>query len=230
MERSAWQNPAEALAISDRGKTAAAEELAKQMLVKIQSRGCKEDFIPNPDLLSEGKVEFLAADALSQEEVDRQKLAAETLMKATRRCQTMVDDEYAPFDLLFTASVKTNGGYMFDVRVTFQEKESIHRVIVGLDYYEKQGIEAELVVERVFAFLLRKNIPRRTDGILNSSQFPVNYFSVSELHQFFADFEDEFDQDLPGDEKFWRFNRTQDYGYKGANEDPAALAAQFRLD
>ena len=34
---------------------------------------------------------------------------------------------------------------------------------------------------------------------------------------------------LPGDSSFWRFNRTQDYGYKGKNEDAEALAKQFAL-
>jgi hypothetical protein len=34
---------------------------------------------------------------------------------------------------------------------------------------------------------------------------------------------------LPGEKGFWRFNRTQDYGYKGKNEDADALAKQFAL-
>ena len=64
--------------------------------------------------------------------------------------------------------------------------------------------------------------------MLVSSQFPVNYFSVSEVHQFFDDFEAELAPGaLPGDGGFWRFNRTQDYGYKGKNESPAQLSAQF---
>lgn len=32
---------------------------------------------------------------------------------------------------------------------------------------------------------------------------------------------------LPGEEGFWRFNRTQDYGPKGANETPEQLKATF---
>ena len=229
-ERTAWQSPPQSLAISDRGKIASAEELAKQMLIKIRTRGCKEDFISDPELLAEGKVEFLATDALSPEELERQRALAAAAVRATRRCKTTWDGESVEFDLFFVSTMKTNGGHMFDVRVTFQEKESTHRVIVGKDYYAPQGLDAEGVVERVFAFLLRKQIPRRTEGILACSQFPVNYFSVSEVHQFFADFEEEFEDGLEGVGKFWRFNRTQDYGYKGANEDVHALASQFRLD
>ncbi len=32
---------------------------------------------------------------------------------------------------------------------------------------------------------------------------------------------------LPGEEGFWRFNRTKDYGLKGANETPEQLKATF---
>lgn len=229
-ERAAWQAPAKALAMSDRGRAAAAEELAKQMMVKIESRGCKEEFILNPDKLPEGEVEFLGAAALSPEEIQRQRRLAEEAAKAMRQCTTIIDGEPEPFELFFSGRYKTNGGHMFDVRVTFQERESSHRVIVGSDYYEEQGLAADEVVERAFAFLLRKKVPRRTEGMLTGSQFTTNYFSISEVHQFFPDFQEEFEEALPGDEKFWRFNRTKDYGYKGGNEDAQALAAQFRLD
>jgi hypothetical protein len=225
-ERTAWQSPPEALAISERGKQAAAEELAKQLLVKLRSRGCKEEFITDVDGLANGVVVFLAADALTPEELARQRAAVEAAAAATRRCSTVVDGETVPFDIFFRSALKTNGGHMFDVRVTFQEKETLHRLIVGKDYYEQQGLDPKDVVEHVFAFLLTKKMPRKTEGMLTSGQFPINYFAVSEVHQFFADFEEEFDI-VPGEGKFWRFNRTEDYGYKGENEDVKALAAQF---
>ena len=40
----------------------------------------------------------------------------------------------------------------------------MHRVIVGKPYYEPQGIPPERTVEAVFAFLLRKKVPRQTEG------------------------------------------------------------------
>ncbi len=55
-ERDAWQLPIESEAISERGKQSAAEEMARQMLVRIRTRGCKEEFLPNADLLPLGKV------------------------------------------------------------------------------------------------------------------------------------------------------------------------------
>ena len=63
-----------------------------------------------------------------------------------------------------------------------------------------------------------------------SNQFPVNYFSISELDQQFSDFQDVYSSQgmkLTGDSKFWRFNKLHDYGYKG--EDAEALSAMFKL-
>ena len=63
-----------------------------------------------------------------------------------------------------------------------------------------------------------------------SSQFPVNYFSISELDQVFPDFQELYTSTgkrLEGDGKFWRFNKLHDYGYKG--EDAQALSNMFKL-
>jgi hypothetical protein len=56
LERSAWQQPIEAFAISERGKQAAAEEAVKTQQLALKERGCREDFLPNPELLLLGKV------------------------------------------------------------------------------------------------------------------------------------------------------------------------------
>ena len=59
--------------------------------------------------------------------------------------------------------------------------------------------------------------PRARPGLLLSSQFPVNYFSISDVEQFFPEFAAEyagFDKALAGTGKFWRFNRIHDYAGK----------------
>jgi hypothetical protein len=230
-ERAAWQEAATPFTISERGKVAAAEELAKSMIVKIKTRGCKEEFLINQDLIQEGKVDFLAVADLDPKELERQRREAESAARMTRNCSVIVEEETLLFDIFFKSKMKTNGGYMFDLRMTAFDRETTHRVIVGKGYYEKQEIEPEEVVERVFSFLLAKEVPRQTDGMLLSSDFPINYFSVSEVHQFFDDFEDFFQGEWlkKGDQhEFWRFNRTQDYGYKGENESVDSLAAMFQ--
>jgi len=230
-ERAAWQEAATPFTISDSGKAAAAAELAKSMIVKIKSRGCKEEFLINQDLLQEGKVDFLAIADLDPKELERQRKEAEAAARLTRNCSVIVEGETLLFDIFFKSAMKTNGGYMFDLRLTAFDRETTHRVIVGKDYYERQGIDAEEVVERVFSYLLAKEVPRQTDGMLLSSDFPINYFSVSEVHQFFDDFEDFFQGEWlkRGDyHEFWRFNKTQDYGYKGENESVESLAAMFQ--
>lgn len=227
-ERAAWQEAATPFIISERGRLAAAEELAKQTEVKIKARGCKEDYILNRDALAEGRVEYLAVAELNPEELARQRREAEAAAAATRRCIGTIDGEDLPFEMFFKAKLKTGGGYMFDVRVTANERESNHRVIVGSAYYDgEEGLDAEGVVERIFAFLLAKGVHRQTSGMLLSSDFPINYFAVSEVHQHFEDFADAWGGALRTE--FWRFNRTQDYGmWKG--EDVDALSEQFRPD
>ncbi|KAL4437252.1 hypothetical protein ABPG75_004391 [Micractinium tetrahymenae] len=228
-ERDQWQQPLAAHAISERGKAAAAAELAKQLQQRIRQRGCKEEFVPNADLLGEGQVDFLPAAALSPEELERQRQLAEAAAKATRTVGFDMDSAPASFDLFYKHSYQTNGGWMYDVTVTFQDKETQHRVIVGRDYYEPQGVDPQTTVERVFAFLLKKKVPRQTEGMLLNSQFSSNYFSISQVEQNFPDFAAEFAElgQLPGEEGFWRFNRTQDYGNKGENESPEQLKATF---
>lgn len=230
-ERAAWQKPPEALAINERAKAQAAEELLKEYMGKIRARGCREEFTPDPAALATGKVDFLAAAALTPELLEAQRAAAEEAALATRRWRTTIDGARVPFEMQFNRTYPTNGGCMFDMSVTCQEKETFHRVIIGKPYYEAFGLDPRDAVARVFAFLLRKKVPRSTEGMILSSQFPSNYFSVSEVEQFFDDFGDEFKDlgELPGEAGFWRFARTEDYGYKGANEGAEQLRSTFEL-
>ena len=75
MERDQWQKPVDAGAISQRGKQGAAEEKSKQLLEQIRQKGCKEEFVPNPDLLADGLVDFMAAKSLTAEELEIQRVA-----------------------------------------------------------------------------------------------------------------------------------------------------------
>ena len=55
---------------------------------------------------------------------------------------------------------------MFDLNVTFENKETNHRVIVGKEYSEDVDLEPEEVLAMTFAFLLRNKVPRQTEGEL----------------------------------------------------------------
>lgn len=66
---------------------------------------------------------------------------------------------------------KTNGGRMFDVDVTFEDRETRHRVIIGKEYYEEFGLKPEDVLAMTFSFLLRKKTPRQTEGASQALHF-----------------------------------------------------------
>eukprot|EP00798_Chlamydomonas_sp_ICE-L_P023411 gene23411-30685_t len=210
MERDQWQKPVDAGAISQRGKQGAAEEQARQLLEMIkQKKGCKEEWIPNDALLAEGLVDFLPAKDLTPEELEIQKQAMLEQAKNLRQATAIVDGVPKNFQVLYHDKYPTNGGFMVDMTMIMDGKETEHRVIVGkgyyepfgispeapieaalallLGYYEPFGISPEAPIEAALALLLGNKMPRHTEGIINSSTFPVNYFSVSELEQWFGD-------------------------------------------
>lgn len=64
-----------------------------------------------------------------------------------------------------------------------------------------------------------KKIVRQTEGLLTSETFPINYFAVSEVEQWFDDFKMMFDgQELVGN--YWCFNRLYDYGAGLTDSNP----------
>ncbi len=68
-----------------------------------------------------------------------------------------------------------------DVVVSMDGKETKHRVVVGRDYYNAEGATPEQVVEAAMSLLLSLKVSRHTEGVLLSGQYPVNYFSISQV-------------------------------------------------
>lgn len=64
---------------------------------------------------------------------------------------------------MFSSAIGSQPAFIM-LQVTFEQRETKHRVIIGKEYYEPYGLEPELVVERVFSFLLAKRVQRQTEG------------------------------------------------------------------
>ena len=62
---------------------------------------------------------------------------------------------------------------MFDLNVTFENRETTHRVIVGKEYYSEVDLEPEEVLAMTFAFLLRYKVPRQTEGACPTQATPL---------------------------------------------------------
>jgi len=59
-----------------------------------------------------------------------------------------------------------------------------------------------------------------------NGEFPINYFSISTIEQYFDDFGNAFldtGKSLRAESKFWRFNKVHEYG-EGANRTAKQLA------
>ncbi|CAI7908436.1 unnamed protein product [Closterium sp. NIES-53] len=198
-------------------------------------------FPPPPPQSKSQSAEELAAAAAEQE------ASAARVVHIT---ETAPSGEVIEFDLTTDNKIKTNGGWMYDIYVTKDDKETRHRIVLGRVYSEavnlpedavisriiafllvsfdfeivESGAEKggrvyseavnlpeDAVIARIIAFLLHKKIPRQTEGVLSSEQFPINYFAVSEVAQKFEDLGEWFPGgDLP--DSYWRFNRIHEYG------------------
>jgi len=216
LERAAWQQPLVAGANSNGvPKAKAAEDAASKLLEEIRSRGCTEEFMPNPEGIPQGHVDLVLVDSMTEEEIEEKRAKMEAVQKATRYAKAIYQEEETDFSVLFKQEILTNGGTMFDVVVSHDDEDTAHRIIVGDDYYAPHGLEAKEVVMLSFAFVIEQELERQTEGLLIMTQFPINYFTVADLDQRFPEFRDHFQRwtgiTLSGD-KFWRFMRVEDYG------------------
>lgn len=56
------QSAVDAGAISARAKPAAAAEKAAALQAALKARGCKEEFVPDPELMADGQVRYFATN------------------------------------------------------------------------------------------------------------------------------------------------------------------------
>lgn len=235
LERDAWTHPVSAGAISERGRRAAAEGAAAELLKVLRSRGCKEELVPDEALLDAGKVDFLPAVDSSEEARARARQASDDRSAAARIIKLPKGTVPPIAECTISRAFPTNGGFMFDLTLAHDSSESEHRVIVGKRYYEPFGKTAEEALDAVLSFLLWTQTDRHTDGMLLSSQFNANYFAAAELESMWGD---AFEEHLEGaglretstaaggggekresggiySTEVWRFARTQDYKDEG---------------
>eukprot|EP00243_Klebsormidium_subtile_P004783 TRINITY_DN18939_c0_g1_i1.p1 TRINITY_DN18939_c0_g1~~TRINITY_DN18939_c0_g1_i1.p1 ORF type:complete len:432 (+),score=103.11 TRINITY_DN18939_c0_g1_i1:146-1441(+) len=219
-QKNMWEKPVDAGSISERGMAAAGASKAKALLGEMQARGLKEEMIYDPALLERGRCDILPSKQKSAEELQAA-VDLEVERKSNERhvSAVAIDGEQIEFDITFTMKYKTNGGWMYDVSVSHQDRVTTHRVLLGQPMIDLTKLEPEVIIERTFAYLLSKKIARQTEGLLHSETFPINYFSVSEVEQWFDDFKIMFDnQELVGN--YWRFNRLYDYGAGYSDSNP----------
>jgi hypothetical protein len=58
------------------------------------------------------------------------------------------------FEVFYENKIKTNGGWMYDILVSKDDKETRHRVVCGRIYPEAVNMPEDIFLERVFGFLL----------------------------------------------------------------------------
>ncbi|KAH9299748.1 hypothetical protein KI387_031430 [Taxus chinensis] len=224
-DRAQWEQPALANSISERGRAAAAVSKAKTMQQMMHDRGIKEEMIYDPVLLEQGKLNILPTKRLSPEELAQNALA-QAAAEATRKKVSVPipSGGVLEYDIFYEMKFKTNGGWMYDVAVTYDDKETKHRIIVGQLFPDAVEMVEDNFLERVIGFLLHKQIPRHTEGMLRSSEFNINYFAIGEVYLRFRELQEWFSKELPPHE--WRFAKLEMYG---AHIDPPPPVGPFEL-
>lgn len=214
-QRQFWEQPVSAGSISERGKAAAAKAKAKAMLQMLADRGITEEMVYDPKLLEEGKCDILPTSQ-SQSDLDQSTgNEDEDDVKSKAVSIKIPSGGTMDYEIAYEMKYKTNGGWMYDIAVTKDDTLTRHRVIVGSFLPESVNMPEDEFLETVMGFLLHKRIPRHTEGLIEPSTFPINYFAITQVCQFFKDLDDWFPSKLPKD--YWRFMRTELYG---ANIDP----------
>lgn len=229
-----WESAVDAGAVSERAFRTVAEQKAKQILRQLKDRGLKEPVEFKDDLIAQGKVDPMPS-TLALEAVRSQQQAVSS---RTRKLELKVAGKQVEFEVFYVSEFDTKkGGSWFDVEITASKMKSTHRVILGQDFVKAVGASSpHEVVEKAFAFVLARNMPRRTEGVITSEVFPVNYFTVTEFAVRFPDFLNLFEKispDFDFERMQWNFKQVNDYrqddkrtistGPNGGFFDPAAL-------
>lgn len=209
-QRQYWEQPVSAGSISERGKSAAAKAKAKTMLQMFTDRGITEEMVYDPKLLEEGKCDILPTKQ-SQADLDQgTDSQGEDSVIAKPVSIKIPSGGTVDYQIQYEMKYKTNGGWMYDIAITRDDTLTRHRVVVGKFFPEAVKMPEDEFLEIIMGFLLYKKIPRHTEGLLDASTFPINYFAITQVCQFFKDLNDWFPSKLP--DNFWRFMRTEMYG------------------
>jgi len=212
-QRMLWEQPQKGEAISDTQMLAAAKDKCKQITKVLIAKGFKEPILFDQNLLQSGMCELMDTKGLDEKELAR--LREEERQLAARQVTVDAVDHRnreftfsAEYEMIF----QTNGGWMVDVNITKDDHTTAHRVIVSKHMVESVDARGpKELVEKAFAVLLgQKDMQRRTEGLISPLTFPINYFTVSEVEQYYPEaFQKMFDKKLPGG--FWHFSRVVDY-------------------
>lgn len=209
-QRQFWEQPVAAVSISERGKAAAAKAKARTMLQMFTDRGITEEMVYDPKLLEEGKCDVLPTKQ-SQADLDQANDSqGEDSVVAKEVSIKIPSGGTLDYKIQYEMKYKTNGGWMYDIAVARDDVLTRHRVIVGKFFPESVKMPEDEFLEIIMGFLLFKKIPRHTEGLLDASTFPINYFAITAVCQFFKDLNDWFPSKLP--DNFWRFMKTEEYG------------------
>lgn len=220
-QKNFWESPVDGGALNERAWKTVAEGKGKQIVRQLKDRDCKETIEWKEDLILLGKVDpkpsFLSCDDVQEQQKD--------LASRTTSCEYTVAGKLMKFEVFFMAKFPTKGGWMFDVELSHQKMKTTHRIIVGKDFLANLPLQTpEVVVEKAFAVLLANKAPRKTEGLITSEIFPVNYFTVTNVvvsYPVFLELLGKKANDFDWHGAQWTFKQVHDYSEDKMRTIPA---------
>ena len=196
----------------------------------LRSRGVTEGLEADPTAAAAGKLDLAPSlcntVAALEGDASRRGAGAKPPQQVTAKfpgAAAKARLEEVSFTIFFPFAYRTKGGHILDCVVTPADGSVVttHRVIVGAPYTAASGGTPEELVAHAIAFLMHLKIPMQTEGMLGIGTFPVNYFNLSLVDQWYPEFGAR--HGLPGAETCWRFNKLNAYGAEAERVDSLML-------
>eukprot|EP00929_Paragymnodinium_shiwhaense_P119525 TRINITY_DN91437_c0_g1_i1.p1 TRINITY_DN91437_c0_g1~~TRINITY_DN91437_c0_g1_i1.p1 ORF type:complete len:432 (-),score=111.58 TRINITY_DN91437_c0_g1_i1:212-1507(-) len=224
-QKALWEAPVDSGALNARAHLKMAEQKAKQIARQLRDRDLKELIEFKEELFAEGKVDALPS-TLNVEDVLKLEQAVSSL---TSKCDYEVMGKNIKFEVLYQHIFDAGSGWWFDVEVSHNKSKSTHRVIVGKDFAASLDSlsEPKKVVEGCFAILLKNRVARKTEGVITSEVFPINYFTAANVAVTYPELLGLFGQqagELYADSVLWNFKQVHDYSMDERRTIPAGPA------
>jgi hypothetical protein len=225
-QKGLWESPVDGGGMSERAYRISADQKAKQVIQQLKDRGVKEPMIFSEELLDKGKVEVVPSKVEKEQLSAQQASLANQTTTVEMKIPTKDGDKDVSFEVFYAAEFQTNGGWWLDVEVCESKSKSSHRVIVGRAFMETvKATSPRQVLEGAFAVLIANKVPRKTEGIITSENFPVNYFTAANVAAWFPEFVTLFDsqagKNFDVDCNQWSFKQVHDYSQDSKRTIPA---------
>ena len=149
------------------------ESTWNSILETMRANGLKEEMEINIEKLkSEGVLDLLPSKyEYTPQEIEAKEAQDKYDQEHTFSVSETFGNKKLEFQLYIAMDFKTNGGHMFDVDITMNDKTSTHRVTVSDTFIEVANVQPAELLIKAFVYLFAKGSKRNTDRNVRCRKF-----------------------------------------------------------